>query len=444
MTREERRARGRAERKRVPRRAHAGFLPDAERPDPLDLVAEQNRSRLPAIVPMRWGRMEQSPFGWLRGSPVVMTADLAATPTTSLTVQLCGDAHLLNFGLYAAPDRRQVFDLNDFDETLAGPFEWDVKRLAASAVVAADTAGFPDDVARRAAAAVAAAYRARMAGYAVMPVLDVWYETIDVDEALATVRPERRRTLEKPAERARARTSLSVLPELADVTGTGRRIRDRPPLVQRLTDADHIRSVAALVDRYRASLDDDLRPLVDRFELVDLALKVVGVGSVGTRCFVALFYADRGDDDPLFLQVKEAQPSVLEPHLDPCPYPSSGERVVTGQRMMQAAGDILLGWFDALGRSYYVRQLRDMKASIDLRVIAPEPFVRYCGLCGWVLARAHARTGDPAVISGYLGRSTVFDDAIAAFALDYAAVARADHARLVAAIADGAIVAEDR
>jgi uncharacterized protein (DUF2252 family) len=443
MSREERRERGRSERKRVPRRALGGFVPAADRPDPLDLVAVQNRWRLPTIVPMRWGRMAQSPFGWLRGSPVVMTADLAGTPTTSLTVQLCGDAHLLNFGLYAAPDRRQVFDLNDFDETLAGPFEWDVKRLAASAVVAAGTAGFDDDVARRAAGAVATSYRTRMADYAVMSVLDVWYETIDVDEAVAAVRPERRRTLEKPAERARAQTSLSVLPKLAEMSGTGRRIRDRPPLVQRLTDADHIRSISALVDRYRASLDDDLRPLVDRFELVDLALKVVGVGSVGTRCFVALLLADRSDDDPLFLQVKEAQPSVLERHLDPCPYPSSGERVVTGQRMMQAAGDILLGWFDALGRSYYVRQLRDEKASIDLRVIAPEPFVRYCGLCGWVLARAHARTGDPAAISGYLGRGTVFDDAIAAFAADYAAVAAADHAHLVAAIEAGEITADD-
>ena len=443
MSRDERRERGRAERKRVPRRAQGGFVPRPDRPDPLDLVAEQNRSRLADIVPVRWGRMAQSPFGWLRGSPVVMTADLAGAPATSLTVQLCGDAHLLNFGLFAAPDRRQVFDLNDFDETLAGPFEWDVKRLAASAVVAAGTAGFPDDVAIRAANAVAASYRTRMAAYAETPALDVWYETIDVDEAVATVRPEHPETIEKRAARARTQTSLSVLPKLAERTPTGRRIRDHPPLVRRLFDPDAIGLVAGLVERYRASVADELRPLVDRFHLVDLALKVVGVGSVGTRCFVALLEAE-GDDDPLFLQVKEAQCSVLEPHLDPSPYRSSGERVVRGQRMMQAEGDILLGWFDVADRSYYVRQLRDEKASVDLEVIAPEPYVRYCGLCGWVLARAHARTGDAAAISGYLGSGTVFDEAIVSFATDYARVADADHARLVEAIAAGDIVADER
>ena len=444
MRRDERRARGRAGRKRVPRRAHAGFVPRPDRPDPLALVAEQNRSRLPDIVPVRWGRMAQSPFGWLRGSPVVMTHDLAGLPATSLTVQLCGDAHLLNFGLFAAPDRRQVFDLNDFDETLSGPFEWDVKRLAASAVVAAANARFPDDVAARAAAAAAASYRTRMAVYADMPALDVWYETVDVDEAVAAVRPEHRETLQRRAERARGQTSLSVLPKLAEVTPAGPRLRDHPPLVRRLFDPDAIGLVAGLVERYRASMADEMRPLVDRFRLVDVALKVVGVGSVGTRCFVALMEGEGGDDDPLFLQVKEAQRSVLEPHLDPCPYPSSGERVVRGQRMMQAAGDILLGWFDLDGRSYYVRQLRDHKASVDLEVIAPEPFVRYCGLCGWVLARAHARTGDPAAISGYLGHGTVFDEAIVAFATGYAAVAEADHARLGAAIAAGDITADVR
>ena len=444
MSRDERRERGKAERKRVPRRELAGFVTPPDRPDPLALVEDQNRSRLPEIVPVRWGRMAQSPFGWLRGSPVVMTADLAGAPATSLTVQLCGDAHLLNFGLFAAPDRRQVFDVNDFDETLAGPFEWDVKRLATSAVVAAATAGFPDDVADRAAEAAAASYRARMGEYAETSALDLWYDRIDVDEAVAAVRPERPRTLQREAERARAQTSLSVLPKLAEVTPSGPRIRDHPPLVQRLFEPDAIGLVAGLVERYRGSVADELRPLIDRFRLVDLALKVVGVGSVGTRCFVALMEGEGDREDPLFLQVKEAQRSVLEPYLDPSPYPSSGERVVRGQRMLQAAGDILLGWFDLDDRSYYVRQLRDQKASVDLTVIAPEPFVRYCGLCGWVLARAHARTGDPAAISGYLGRGTAFDEAIVAFARDYATVAEADHARLVQAIAAGEIVADDR
>ena len=443
MTPDERRERGRAERKRVPRRAHAQLPGPDARVDPLALVAEQNRTRLPQIVPVRWGRMAQSPFGWLRGSPVVMTADLAGTPTTSITVQLCGDAHLLNFGLYGAPDRRQVFDLNDFDETLAGPFEWDVKRLAASAVVAARTAGFRAGVAKRAAREAASSYRTHMARFAAQRALEVWYDVIDVDRVIATVRPEHVKTLQRRAARARDQTSLSVLPKLSEATEGGRRLRDHPPLLRRLTDADRLGAIDELVDLYRASLADELRPLVDRFTAVDVALKVVGVGSVGTRCFVTLLDGSGDGRDLLFLQVKEAPPSVLEAHLDPSPYATGGERVVRGQRMMQATSDILLGWFEAFGHSYYVRQLRDMKAGVDMTRIAPDPFVRYCGLCGWVLARAHARTGDAAAISGYLGRGTSFDDAIAAFAVDYAAVAVADHALLLEAVAAGDIVTED-
>jgi uncharacterized protein (DUF2252 family) len=442
-SRRERRERGREERKRVPRRSHAGFTAPADRPDPLALVARQNETRLPAIVPVRWGRMAHSTFGWLRGSPVVMTHDLASTPTTSLTVQLCGDAHLLNFGLYGGSAHAQVFDINDFDETLPGPFEWDVKRLAASAAVAAETAGFPAEIGDRAVRAAVTSYRERMAAYAAASVLDVWYERIDTDDALAIIRPEHTGTLTRRAVRAQAQSSLSVLPKLTEVTGEGRRIRDRPPLVQHVDDPELERAVGRLVERYRASVPDSTRPLVDRFELVDVALKVVGVGSVGTRCFVALLYADGDENDPLFLQVKEAEASVLEHHLGPSAHRSSGERVVTGQRMMQATSDILLGWFDAGGRHYYVRQLRDAKASADLTSIAPEPFVRYCGLCGWVLARAHARTGDPVAISGYLGTGTAFDEAIADFAVAYAAVAARDHATLVAAVADGRIATVD-
>jgi uncharacterized protein (DUF2252 family) len=439
VNRDEHRQRGRAERKRLPRRSHAGFLAPPDRPDPLVLVDQQNRTRLPTIVPVRWGRMAQSPFGWLRGSPVVMAADLAGTPTTSLDVQLCGDAHLLNFGLYGAPDRRQVFDVNDFDETLEGPFEWDVKRLAASAVVAARTVGLPDQVGARAARAAAAGYRTHMARFAAVPAIDVWYDVIDVDEVLAVVRPERARTLARRASRARQQTSMSVMPRLAEVTGQGRRLRDRPPLVRRLGEADVGGSVHEMVEEYRRTVTDHVRPLVERYEVVDVALKVVGVGSVGTRCFVTMLDAAGDGSDLLFLQVKEAIGSVLEPHLDPSPHATGGERVVRGQRRMQAASDILLGWFEAFGHSYYVRQLRDMKAGVDLTCMAPEPFVRYCGLCGWVLARAHARTGDPGAISGYLGKGAVFDEAMAAFATDYATVAVADHARLVEAVAAGEI-----
>jgi uncharacterized protein (DUF2252 family) len=331
MTRAERRERGRAERKRVPRRSHAGFTPAPDRTDPLALVDQQNRSRLPDIVPVRWGRMAQSVFGWLRGSPVVMTSDLASTPTTSLAAQLCGDAHLLNFGLYGGSAHNQVFDVSDFDETLPGPFEWDVKRLAASAVVASATAAFPPGVARRAALTVARSYRERMARYASSPVLDVWYDCIDVDEALATVRPVRRSTLERGASAARRQSSLSVLPKLTEVTGTGRRIRDRPPLVHHVDDPRLEGAVADLIERYRSSMPDSLRPLVDRFELVDVAL-----------------------------------------------------------------------------------------------------------------TRAHARTGDPVAVSAYLGSGTVFDEAIAAFAVEHLVVAARDHEVLVDAVRAGRITTIDR
>lgn len=316
-----------------------------------------------------------------------------------------------------------------------------MKRLAASAVVAARTAGFDDDVAGRAARA-AASYRTHMAGYARERVLDVWCEVVDVDEAEATVRPERPATLEPRADKARRQTSLSVLPKLAEITGEGPRLRDHPPLVQRLGDPAVIEVVTDLVERHRASVADELHRLVDRFTLLDPALKVVGVGSVGTGASSPCS-TPRRRRRPLFLQVKEAQPSVLEAHLPASSYPSPGDRVVRGQRMVQATSDILLGWFDAFGHSYDVRQLRDMKASVDLTVIAPEPFVRYCGLCGWVLARAHARTGDPVALTGHLGSGTVCDEAIAAFATDYATVAEADHARQVAAVAAGDIEVVD-
>ena len=438
-----RREHGRLERKRVPRRAHGSFSAGSGRADPLHLVDAQNRSRLPDIVPVRWGRMARSVFGWLRGSPVVMAHDLASTPTTSLTVQLCGDAHLLNFGLYGGSAHEQVFDINDFDETHPGPFEWDVKRLAASAVVAGGDAGFAPGVGVRAAQAAARAYRERMAGYATSSVRDVWYERIDVDEVLATIRPERRSTLERPATRARERTQVALLPKLTELVGESRRIRDHPPLVHHLDDPLAARAVHDLVDLYRGSVPHSVRPLVQRYEPVDVAMKVVGVGSVGTRCYVALLYGDGEENDPLFLQVKEAEASVLEEHVGPSPFGSGGERVVTGQRMMQATSDILLGWFGDGGHDYYVRQLRDEKASVDMTRIAPEPFVRYAGLCGWVLARAHARTGDPVAISAYLGRATVFDEAIADFAVAYAATATRDHAALVDAVAEGRIGAVD-
>jgi uncharacterized protein (DUF2252 family) len=432
-----------ATRRDVPRSAHAGWTTPADRADPLSILDSQNRTRLPDLVPVRMGRMSESAFAFLRGSAAVMAADLATTPTTGIEVQSCGDAHLLNFGLFASPERSVLFDVNDFDETAPAPWEWDIKRLAVSAVVGARHNGWDDDVARRSAANTVTAYRTATAELATMGSLDVFYAKGDAEKAEALIDDAAGRKLAKrTVAKARRRTSIEALAKLtvADEGGMPR-IVDQPPLVVRVTDADHPDEVADFVGRYQQSVRADVRRLLTQFEFVDMARKVVGVGSVGTRCYVVLLRDRLGR--PLFLQVKEAEPSVLEPHWPPRDALEPGRRVVEGQQVMQAASDVFLGWGSARdGHHAYVRQLRDMKGSVDLERLSPSTFSGYCGVCGWALARAHAQSGKAADVSAYLGSSTKFDEAIADFALAYSRQVEDDYAHLLAAIEDGRVEAQ--
>ena len=416
---------GRALRKGVPRSSHAAWVPAAGR-SPLDLLAESDRRRLPELVPLRHARMLASPFAFLRGAPSVMAQDLATTPVTGLTVQACGDAHLLNFGLFATPERNLVFGLNDFDETLPGPWEWDVKRLATSLVVAARTAGFDQAVGHGAAQAAVRVYREQLARYAGMRLLEVWYSRVDASEIIALSRGRRRRVVAERLARAQHHTNLDALPRLTEPAADGRRFVEDPPLLTHVQEC-HPGWVEEVLGRYRASMSDERRQLLGRFRAQDAARKVVGVGSVGTRCYVVLLLGDR-HDDPLLLQVKQAAASVLEPHAGRSRYRHAGRRVVTGQRLLQTASDIFLGWTSDGAADYYVRQLWDMKGSVNLDTLDPADLAPYGRLCGWVLARAHARSGDAAAISGYLGGGDSFDRAVADFAEAYADQTEADHA----------------
>ncbi|MCX4688709.1 DUF2252 domain-containing protein [Kitasatospora purpeofusca] len=444
----ERRRRGRAARDRVPRSAHGPWIPAADRPDPLAVLARQAEDRLADLGPIRYGRMAESPFAFLRGSAAVMAADLAAVPDTGITVQLCGDAHLLNFGVYASPERALLFDVNDFDETYPGPFEWDVKRLAASVAVAARDNGHSEEQVRRAALTAAQGYATAVRRLAGMGELDVWYARIDTEDILPLVgKASRRKRFEANLDKARRRTSLQAFGKLTEKGEDGRRrIVNDPPLIERLPE-DELRLVGKIYGDYRATLAEDRRVLLDRFQLVDVARKVVGVGSVGTRCFILLL-SGRDESDPLFLQIKEAGRSVLEEHL-PVSRPSAeapvvhgGRRVVTGQHLMQAASDIFLGWTSGpAGRHFYGRQLRDMKGSAVIARMTPADLRQYADLCGRTLARAHARSGDRFAVAGYLGRSDVFAEAIADFSVRYADRTAADHAELLAAVDDGTVAA---
>jgi uncharacterized protein (DUF2252 family) len=416
---------GRALRKGVPRSSHAAWEPAAGR-FPLELLAESDRRRLPDLVPLRHARMLASPFAFLRGAPGVMAHDLASTPVTGITVQACGDAHLLNFGLFATPERNLSFGLNDFDETLPGPWEWDVKRLAASLVVAARTAGFDQAVGREAAQAAVRVYREQLARYAGMRLLEVWYSRVDASAIIAMSRGRRRRAVADRLARAQHHTNLDALPRLTEPVGDGRRFVEDPPLLTHVEEC-HPGWVEEILGRYRATMSDERRQLLARFRAQDAARKVVGVGSVGTRCYVVLLLGDR-HDDPLLLQVKQATASVLEPHAGRSRYRHAGRRVVTGQRLLQTASDIFLGWTSDDAADYYVRQLWDMKGSVNLETLDPADLAPYGRLCGWVLARAHARSGDAAAISGYLGGGDSFDRAVADFAEAYADQTEADHA----------------
>ena len=438
---------GRSVRERVSLESHAELYDPGSR-DPVGLIQGQEASRLQSLVPLRHERMGASAFAFYRGSAIVQAADLARTPAAGIEVQLCGDAHLSNFGLYGSPERRLVFDVNDFDETLPGPFEWDVKRLATSLVLAGRDLGHPEVDNKRAALRAAEAYREVAARFARTRYIDAWYATIDAD-TLQELLQEGAKRRDKAAKRvrtmldkARSKDCLRALRKLA-VEEDGRyRIKSEPPHIVPLRDLaadehpdDTRQLMGELFRQYAESLPDARAALLRRYRLVDVALKVVGVGSVGTRCYVALFEG-RDRKDPLFLQIKEAGPSVLEAHLPPSRYAHSGQRVVEGQRLMQSASDILLGWArrTAGAHDYYVRQMWDMKGSADVESFTPRELRQYATACGWTLAHAHCRTGSAAAISGYLGDDDTFDRAIAEFGVAYADLAEADYAAFKSAV----------
>ncbi|MBF6133148.1 DUF2252 domain-containing protein [Nocardia otitidiscaviarum] len=433
---------GRAARKRISRSRLGVWEAPPDRVDPIAVLQAQAASRLPELVPIRHARMAAGVFPFLRGAPAIMAADLAASPNTGLTVQLCGDAHLMNFGLYASPERTLVFDLNDFDETLPGPFEWDVKRLAASLAVAARANGFPDAAAAVAARTAGEAYRVNMRRLARLDGLTVWYEQIDISAVIGTLEHARRRKrARRQADAARSRTSLQALRKLTEPDPEGTpRIRHQPPLLVPIAIADQ-RIVDTVFADYRATLPEERRTLLDRFRPLEIARKVVGVGSVGTQCFIMLLL-DRTTGSPLFLQVKEAQRSVLEPYAEPSPFPHQGHRVVHGQRLSQSASDIFLGWATGpQGRFFYWRQLRDMKGSADTESMTARGLTDYGALCGRTLARARARarSGDRVAIAAYLGTAETFDRAMSDFALAYADQTAEDHRALTRAIETGRV-----
>ncbi|RAG80722.1 DUF2252 domain-containing protein [Streptacidiphilus pinicola] len=434
-------AHGRAVRRDVPRSSQGPWEAPRNRPDPIAILEAQALTRVPELVPIRYGRMAASEFAFLRGAPAIMAADLASTPNTGLMVQLCGDAHLVNFGFYASPERTLLFDLNDFDETLPGPFEWDVKRLAASVAVASRQNGHPEHSARDAAQASARGYREHMRELAARTELDVWYERVDTADLLADVRKRNRAEAEQELSKARRRTSLQALEKLTEPGPDGEpRIKHDPPLVQAIGMRD-LGLVQETFEDFLRSMQEDRRVLLERFKLVDAALKVVGVGSVGTRCFVALL-AGTTVGDPLMLQIKEAEQSVLAAHLAPSRHRHQGQRVVAGQRLLQAASDIFLGWATGpAGRFFYWRQLRDMKGAVEVEKLDAKMLLRYAEVCGRTLARAHARSGPRAEIADYLGRSDAFDRAIASWAVGYGDQTHRDHKALLAAIAQGRVEA---
>ena len=447
----DREARGKDARAVAPLESHAEFRPDSSR-DPVGLLLGQAQSRVPDLVPIRHGRMLVSPFTFYRGAALPMAADLAGTPASGLRVQLCGDAHVSNFGAFASPERRLVFDVNDFDETLPGPFEWDVKRLAASLSVAGRDNGFPAKDRRKIVLAAVEGYRTAMRGFAQQPLLDVWYAHMDIEQTVGLFRSQIKAKRFKAGEamlaKARTRDSMQALGKLTTVVEGQRQIISDPPVVVPVEElfsdmqADTIyEELRSVVGKYRRTLQSDRRHLLEQFTLVQLARKVVGVGSVGTRAWILLM--DGGDGiEPLFLQAKEAQPSVLAEYCGRSKYSNEGERVVAGQHLMQAQSDIFLGWTqvpapDGVDRDFYVRQLRDWKFSMPIEQMIPSGLRVYAQLCGWTLARAHARSGDRIALAAYLGRSAKFDQAIAEFAETYADQNERDYAALQAAVKDG-------
>ncbi len=449
-TRAERYAAGKALRSKAPRTSHGEWAAAADRPDPISLLEESNRTRVPELIPIRYGRMSLSPFAFLRGSAVVMSSDLAKTPVSGIKAQICGDAHLSNFGFFATPERNLAFDVNDFDETLPGPWEWDLKRLAASIVVAGRQNGYTAQENRQSAVSSIREYRTLMRSMATMQALSVWYLHLDMTEVMGMVKRKEQERLQRQEKKATHSTSLSVFPKMTEKVAGQYRIKDEPPLIVHVeglgdvkqTQEHEAERTKGYFDDYVQTLPDDRKVLLKKYHFVDIARKVVGVGSVGTRTWVVLLMAGGDGDDPLFLQIKEADASVLEPFWGKSAYANHGERVVKGQRLMQFASDIFLGWTHGDLADLYVRQLRDMKLSEDIATMTKRDFDQYAGWCAMALARAHARCGDPVVISGYLGNSDLFDQAIALFAEAYADQTERDYATLVTAIKEGRIKAE--
>jgi uncharacterized protein (DUF2252 family) len=450
-------ARGKAARQETPRRSHAAWEEWSDRPDPVDVLEEQGSHRTAELLPIRYGRMVASPFAFFRGGAAIMASDLATTPRSGLKAQLCGDAHLVNFGIFSAPDRSLVFDINDFDETLPGPWEWDLKRLAASFEVAMQDRGFDATSRRESVLAGIRTYRETMLAFAQRNTLDVWYARLDAQELLNRLEAlgdtKDAKSLAKGLDKAQSKNSLRALEKLTVTVDGQPRIISRPPLVvpaaellhgdelDRFTDTIH-----EFLSNYAASLPDDRRHLLANFEFRQIARKVVGVGSVGMRSWIVLILG-RDTSDPLFLQLKQAESSVMERFVGRSRYRNHGRRVVEGQRLMQAASDVLLGWykvlaFDGKVHDFYVRQLWDGKASLDVQAMPQRLFEPYARACGWTLARAHARSGDRIAIAGYLGGGAVFDEAVADFASKYAEQNERDHAKLVAAVKSGRISAQ--
>jgi uncharacterized protein (DUF2252 family) len=442
----ERMAAGKALRDKLPREKHGEFRLHPKRQDPVSIIEEQAKTRLPFLVPIRHSRMLASPFAFLRGSAAVMSADLAQTPTTGITVQACGDMHVANFGVFASAERTLVFGINDFDETLPGPWEWDLKRLAASAVVCGRFLGANRALCEESARAVVKSYRKRMREYAKMSYLDVWYARIDENDVLnAQPSPMWRKRAQQTMDKAKKRGHLQVLDKMAELVGNQQRIIEVRPFIVRETHTESGRPIeealGKFLENYFQSLADDRKVILARYRIVDVARKVVGVGSVGTRCWVILMQGNQSDD-PLFLQVKQAEASVLASYAGASgSYANNGQRVVVGQRIIQGAPDIFLGWCEVDAGQFYVRQLRDMKggADLDRETANVESLAYYGALCGWALALAHAKSGDPAMLAGYLGKSGVMDEAISRFASAYADQTERDHAALAAAARQGRI-----
>jgi uncharacterized protein (DUF2252 family) len=434
---------GKSLRKVAPRGAHAAWNARAARRDPVAIIEDSSRGRIPELIPIRYGRMVRSPFTFLRGSAALMAHDLAGTPTTGIQVQACGDCQLLNFGLFATPERNLIFDLNDFDETIHAPWEWDLKRLTASFLVAGRVNGISDRCLKDVVAVCAHSYQERMREFSQMSPLDVWYYRLSAEDLIEDATDAKaKKQHEQIAAKARKRIGEDLFPKITEEVNGRHRFVEQPPLLIRTSDETCTDLDREWLEEYRESLPDDRRFIFDRYWLEDFALKVVGIGSVATRCYVGLFFCD--DKNPLLLQVKEARPSVLEPFAAKNPYDNEGQRVVVGKRLMQAASDIFLGWFRGrCGHDFYVRQLRDMKFSFPVDGYTAVQLERYADICGWTLARAHAKSGDAATIAGYLGGGDKIESAFGKFAVAYADQTEQDHAALVEAVRSGRVEAVD-